>query len=90
MKHVRRASQPQTAEGKAFRCQPDELPGAPGQVHIEAVVVSCADICGHTRAHTHTHPEGKLLDYTLAVLILFPKSLCYGEPDSPCFGKRDD
>lgn len=54
MKHVRRASQPQTAEGKAFRCQPDELPGAPGQVHIEAVVVSCADICGHTRAHTHT------------------------------------
>lgn len=53
------------------------------------LVVSCADIHGHTHAQRHTQ-KGKLLDYTLVVLILFPKSLCYVEPDSPCFGKRDD
>lgn len=55
MKHVRRTSQPQTAEGKALRCQPDELPGAPGQVHVEAVVVSCRDTRRHTCTHAHMH-----------------------------------
>lgn len=53
------------------------------------LVVSCADTQG-THMPTHAYPEGKVLDYTVVVGILFPKSLCYIEPESPCFGKRND
>lgn len=85
MKRVRRASKPQTAESKAFRCQPGEFLEAPqGQVHMEAVG---SELRRHTGAHTCPHIH---TDYTLVVVILFPKSLCYVEPESPCFGKRDD
>lgn len=65
------------------------VPEAPqGQVHMEAVG---SELRRHTGTHmpTHAYPEGKLLDYTV-VVILFPKSLCYVEPESPCFGKRND
>lgn len=75
---------------KAFRCQPGEFPEAPqGQVHMEAVG---SELRRHTGTHmpTHAYPEGKLLDYTVVVVILSPKSLCYIEPESPCCGKRND
>lgn len=63
LKRVRRASKPQTAESKAFRCQPGKFLEAPqGQVHMEAVGSELRRHTGHTHAHTHT--EGKLLDYS--------------------------
>lgn len=55
---------------KAFRCQPGEFPEAPqGQVHMEAVG---SELRRHTGTHmpTHAYPEGKLLDYTVVVVIL--------------------
>lgn len=55
---------------------------------MEAVGSELRRHTGHTHAHIYT--EGKLLDSTVVVVVLFPKSLCYGEPESPCFGKRDD
>lgn len=86
---MRRASEPQTAESKAFRCQPGKFPEVPqGQVHMEAVGSELRRHTGHTHAHTHT-PKGSYWT-TVVVVIRFPKSLCYVEPESPCFGKRDD
>lgn len=55
---------------------------------MEAVGSELRRQTGHTCPQIHT--EGKLLDYTLVVVTLIPKSLCYVEPESPCFGKRDD
>lgn len=75
---------------KAFRRQPGEFPKAP-QVKCtwRLLVVSCADTWAHTSPHIHTQ-RGRLLVHTGVVNSLFPKGLCYVEPDSSCFEKRED
>lgn len=58
---MRRASEPQTAESKAFRCRPGEFPEAPqGQVHMEAVG---SELRRHTGAHTCPHTQTQKESY---------------------------
>lgn len=90
IKNLHRASKPLSAESKAFRRQPGESSqrALSDQVHSEAVGSELHIDNTHKWAHAHRHAHTHTLKrkiftglYIIAI-FLFPKGLCYVEPDS--------